>query len=1093
MQMAESQKKATPSAKSKEKSSLLDLDIGDDFLGSWKSMSMGNDGMDFDFGTTSKGKKKDFNFDKMDMDFSLDADFGKLPSFKTDMSDLDISSPIKKSGKSKETSKEASSGGDDFAFSFDFNKFADLDFGSTKKKTDEKSDNSKDNKEGYSNTSGSRGTEDLLAKDVNALEDDDTSSKHPISKVDTQMENIEDPGSRNEDDHLKTVTYESSNAEEQEIQTTISSEKIISSNFEEPTQESHSSEERSSSELDAQKAVQELSGHSVDNASDLPEEESGTSVRMVNPRTGAEKNGSVRSVDEVVTTRSLPLESLSAHMNLQSQKGEMCKEREDNVLTGHIKGDSHLESSMTTVKENLAHGETVDKRNADSVSKLHMGSLNSGTTSDELVSKKERGNITTQSKYFKKQNGSESEKPQASISSTKLISVANKRMSTLPNNLALGKSEFASKSGESGSKFAGISRPLPNVLTRNIPCHTKNTETNHASDNTGECLNADNIKPRIEPMSTTVGHDTGPTKEEPALRGREQNTVHISSLRSDVHPSRSMKQSTKDLPHNNLNPGLQATSMKSTCNIGKNVVEKNQISSTKADIRVSEVSTLRVSRATEPKLKPLNSMLPSMRNKEQEKTMLTKQTPSTPTLKRKTFEASAETLTWTPLKRLSTSPCSNNIAPSSEKAVNKQIHNHARMANEMSPRIDVSPLEIDIYSASENDALFQQAEAYKEALRLQDMSVCLLLVEDLSGYEDFSQCPWQTMGWICTATWIASLKLLPSADLEKQLKLCILIEDCALYRLWVNKEKDRERIMYLLAILKNADSVSKLHMGSLDSETTSDELVSEKEKGNIPTRSKYFKRQNGSESEKPHASISSTKLISVANKRMSTLPNNLALGKRECLNADKIKPIIERMSTTVGHDTGPTKEEPALMGREQNTVHINSLRSDVHLPRSMKQSTKDLLHNNLNPGLQATSMKSSCNVGKMRLGATEPKLKPLNCRLPMGPPSMRNKEQEKTILQKQTPSTPTLKRKTFEASAETPTWTPLKRFYITLQIHNHASMANETSSRLDVSPLEIDIYSASENDALFQQAEACSKELDVLECLFASGRRIVKI
>lgn len=157
-------------------------------------------------------------------------------------------------------------------------------------------------------------------------------------------------------------------------------------------------------------------------------------------------------------------------------------------------------------------------------------------------------------------------------------------------------------------------------------------------------------------------------------------------------------------------------------------------------------------------------------------------------------------------------------------------------------------------------------------------------------------------------------------------------------------------------------------MGSLDSETTSDELVSEKEKGNIPTRSKYFKRQNGSESEKPHASISSTKLISVANKRMSTLPNNLALGKRECLNADKIKPIIERMSTTVGHDTGPTKEEPALMGREQNTVHINSLRSDVHLPRSMKQSTKDLLHNNLNPGLQATSMKSSCNVGKMRLG-----------------------------------------------------------------------------------------------------------------------------
>ena len=59
-------------------------------------------------------------------DFSLDADFGKLSSFKMDMSDLDISSPSKKPGKSKERSKEASSGGehrpkkDSFAFPFDF-------------------------------------------------------------------------------------------------------------------------------------------------------------------------------------------------------------------------------------------------------------------------------------------------------------------------------------------------------------------------------------------------------------------------------------------------------------------------------------------------------------------------------------------------------------------------------------------------------------------------------------------------------------------------------------------------------------------------------------------------------------------------------------------------------------------------------------------------------------------------------------------------------------------------------------------------------------------------------------------------------------
>lgn len=58
------------------------------------------------------------------MDFSLDADFSK--SFKMDMPGLDVSSPTKKSGKSKEKSKEVLSGGvnqskrDSFGFSFDF-------------------------------------------------------------------------------------------------------------------------------------------------------------------------------------------------------------------------------------------------------------------------------------------------------------------------------------------------------------------------------------------------------------------------------------------------------------------------------------------------------------------------------------------------------------------------------------------------------------------------------------------------------------------------------------------------------------------------------------------------------------------------------------------------------------------------------------------------------------------------------------------------------------------------------------------------------------------------------------------------------------
>lgn len=41
-----------------------DLDIGKDFLTSWKTMSVTEDDpMDFDFSTVAKGKKKTFNFD----------------------------------------------------------------------------------------------------------------------------------------------------------------------------------------------------------------------------------------------------------------------------------------------------------------------------------------------------------------------------------------------------------------------------------------------------------------------------------------------------------------------------------------------------------------------------------------------------------------------------------------------------------------------------------------------------------------------------------------------------------------------------------------------------------------------------------------------------------------------------------------------------------------------------------------------------------------------------------------------------------------------------------------------------------------------
>lgn len=45
-----------------------------------------------------------------DMDFKLDDDFGRISSFKVDISDLDVSSPVKKAGKPSGKSKEVSEG-----------------------------------------------------------------------------------------------------------------------------------------------------------------------------------------------------------------------------------------------------------------------------------------------------------------------------------------------------------------------------------------------------------------------------------------------------------------------------------------------------------------------------------------------------------------------------------------------------------------------------------------------------------------------------------------------------------------------------------------------------------------------------------------------------------------------------------------------------------------------------------------------------------------------------------------------------------------------------------------------------------------------
>ncbi|KAL0359748.1 UNVERIFIED_CONTAM: hypothetical protein Sangu_0824200 [Sesamum angustifolium] len=93
------------------------------------------------------------------MDFNLDGDFGKIPSFNMDISDLDISLPLKKNGKSKEKPEESSTGkdkgkNDRFAFAFDFDELENFSFESSLTKEEPKAQKDKNNKGGSPNGSG---------------------------------------------------------------------------------------------------------------------------------------------------------------------------------------------------------------------------------------------------------------------------------------------------------------------------------------------------------------------------------------------------------------------------------------------------------------------------------------------------------------------------------------------------------------------------------------------------------------------------------------------------------------------------------------------------------------------------------------------------------------------------------------------------------------------------------------------------------------------------------------------------------------------------------------------------------------------------
>ncbi|RXH99119.1 hypothetical protein DVH24_011444 [Malus domestica] len=230
---------------------------------------------------------------RVDMDFNLDGDFGKISYFKMDMPDLDFSSPPRKAAKTKERSEEESSKGNRqgkqdplnsllisisklcIFFSFPYLNYVsdvsvlvpdtfflgsgldDFDLDPSLKKSERSSNKNQDSrKEVLSDRRGPQGSKIDLAEDIGTL--DGGSERVDPSKIDTSLVVLRKVNSINDNCPSKS---RSENLEPPHGPR--SPVKVMTKSVEESDQRSHLSEKESATEPYAKPATDDLSGQLV--------------------------------------------------------------------------------------------------------------------------------------------------------------------------------------------------------------------------------------------------------------------------------------------------------------------------------------------------------------------------------------------------------------------------------------------------------------------------------------------------------------------------------------------------------------------------------------------------------------------------------------------------------------------------------------------------------------------------------------------------------------------------------------------------------------------------------------------------------------
>ncbi|XP_058730773.1 uncharacterized protein At4g18490-like isoform X2 [Vicia villosa] len=746
--MAEQQKESPPKDL-KKKNSLLDDDFGTEFLGSWKPMSMADDdAMDFSFNTGSKSKKKIFDFEKMDMNFDLDTAFGKISSFKVDMSDLDFTSPPKKPSQSTDKKGEAScaKGGkqDGFNFSFDFNELDSFNLNSNLLNVDTSNDDSYLRKKGV--TAEGNNSEDAKKPNINdddrgvrSSSDNKTTKPRASERMETlNTENsVGNLGNLVSRQDISVSKFSSSENLDTEVKNQTSDISKITS-MKEMDQEKNLSKETKSTKSKSEQVIDKVLSKSV---SQSDSEQDTVSEKHTNVSLSGTRRINV-AADKQVINDGIVREAINL--------GSSAEEVSNDTPPENSYSSSGNITKVDSLKKNSCDNSIRENKRTDL--ECHLATSSSNPIVDKVSLMKDKNLQVKKSNLVSMLENKRSLKNPSSTSGTKSVvsSDCKKNADIHLRSIAQERNSFKSNETKFGSKmvsdsFLGSSkviRDAPAVLgSKDDPnsCNARKGVVFDGSPSAGKL--AGNMKSFHEDVN----------KRKAMFLETGMSTKNVNILSSQVNPCSSTEKTVKLTTQISLNSQPEASGKESFQKSKITHIEGNKLSSFKACKITPAFSSVKTSRnigansvlATSLHQKEANSLASSEQRKETQAILASNgdhladsgdnQKASARFLKRKSIEISEADLTsLRPLKRLPQSPIRsrNNESKESsgkveqvERKSNDLAYYDSTSGLESPSEIKVTEVEIPDSVLMEDNGNVEKTEAYMKELE----NICNML------------------------------------------------------------------------------------------------------------------------------------------------------------------------------------------------------------------------------------------------------------------------------------------------------------------------------------------------------------------------------